>query len=140
MWSKFHYQGNDIELLMKFYSINHSYYHYLITLTKQAVRVILDFWVFKHQICEALEVLQIYRPSFQHPPLITNLSISIFVSLTAVLCMLDLFVYICQVTRLREYQGVDPHFDKIARQYHDIVKVSFNFRVVSCEIFWLAKK
>ncbi|XXG60000.1 hypothetical protein AAC387_Pa04g1990 [Persea americana] len=26
------------------------------------------------------------------------------------------------VTRLREYQGVDPHFDKIARQYHDIVK------------------
>ncbi|KAF7815831.1 AUGMIN subunit 4 [Senna tora] len=26
------------------------------------------------------------------------------------------------VTRLREYQGVDPHFDNIARQYHDIVK------------------
>ncbi|XP_015899654.2 AUGMIN subunit 4 [Ziziphus jujuba] len=26
------------------------------------------------------------------------------------------------VTRLREYQGVDPHFDAIARQYHDIVK------------------
>ncbi|KAL5984205.1 AUGMIN subunit 4 [Asimina triloba] len=26
------------------------------------------------------------------------------------------------VTRLREYQGVDPHFDSIARQYHDIVK------------------
>ncbi|KAK6946916.1 HAUS augmin-like complex subunit 4 [Dillenia turbinata] len=26
------------------------------------------------------------------------------------------------VTRLREYQGVDPHFDEIARQYHDIVK------------------
>ncbi|XP_074280662.1 AUGMIN subunit 4 isoform X2 [Silene latifolia] len=26
------------------------------------------------------------------------------------------------VTRLREYQGVDPHFDKIAREYHDIVK------------------
>ncbi|KAA0025153.1 AUGMIN subunit 4 [Cucumis melo var. makuwa] len=25
------------------------------------------------------------------------------------------------VTRLREYQGVDPHFDNIARQYHDIV-------------------
>ncbi|KAL6283981.1 hypothetical protein ACE6H2_014910 [Prunus campanulata] len=25
-------------------------------------------------------------------------------------------------TRLREYQDVDPHFDKIARQYHDIVK------------------
>ncbi|KAH0855191.1 hypothetical protein HID58_020418 [Brassica napus] len=25
-------------------------------------------------------------------------------------------------TRLREYQGVDPHFDTIARQYHDIVK------------------
>uniref|UniRef100_A0A803LSK1 AUGMIN subunit 4 n=1 Tax=Chenopodium quinoa TaxID=63459 RepID=A0A803LSK1_CHEQI len=24
------------------------------------------------------------------------------------------------VTRLREYQGVDPHFDTIARQYHDI--------------------
>ncbi|XP_072976853.1 AUGMIN subunit 4 isoform X1 [Typha angustifolia] len=26
------------------------------------------------------------------------------------------------ITRLREYQGVDPHFDSIARQYHDIVK------------------
>ncbi|GMH05744.1 hypothetical protein Nepgr_007584 [Nepenthes gracilis] len=26
------------------------------------------------------------------------------------------------VTRLREYQGVDPHFDSIARQYHDIMK------------------
>ncbi|PPD75654.1 hypothetical protein GOBAR_DD27406 [Gossypium barbadense] len=26
------------------------------------------------------------------------------------------------VTRLREYQGVDPHFDTIARQYHDVVK------------------
>ncbi|XP_022633645.1 AUGMIN subunit 4 isoform X1 [Vigna radiata var. radiata] len=26
------------------------------------------------------------------------------------------------VTRLREYQGVDPHFDNIARQYHDIVQ------------------
>ncbi|XP_028557054.1 AUGMIN subunit 4 isoform X2 [Dendrobium catenatum] len=26
------------------------------------------------------------------------------------------------VTRLREYQGVDPYFDSIARQYNDIVK------------------
>ncbi|KAM0890266.1 hypothetical protein ACQ4PT_027099 [Festuca glaucescens] len=26
------------------------------------------------------------------------------------------------VSRLREYQGVDPHFDVIARQYHEIVK------------------
>ncbi|KAL1103119.1 hypothetical protein V6Z11_D05G415100 [Gossypium hirsutum] len=26
------------------------------------------------------------------------------------------------VTRLRDYQGVDPHFDTIARQYHDVVK------------------
>ncbi|XP_048429242.1 AUGMIN subunit 4 isoform X3 [Pyrus x bretschneideri] len=26
------------------------------------------------------------------------------------------------VTRLHEYQGVDPHFDQIARQYRDIVK------------------
>lgn len=26
------------------------------------------------------------------------------------------------VTRLREYQGVDPHFDAIARQYHDVLK------------------
>ncbi|KAL5729045.1 AUGMIN subunit 4 [Ranunculus cassubicifolius] len=26
------------------------------------------------------------------------------------------------VTRLREYQGVDPHFDSIARQYQEIVK------------------
>ncbi|KAK6124587.1 hypothetical protein DH2020_041667 [Rehmannia glutinosa] len=29
---------------------------------------------------------------------------------------------VVDVTRLREYQGVDPHFDTIARQYHDIVK------------------
>ncbi|KAK3025545.1 hypothetical protein RJ639_041023 [Escallonia herrerae] len=32
------------------------------------------------------------------------------------------------VTRLREYQGVDPHFDNIARQYHDIVKKLENMR------------
>ncbi|CAH9083914.1 unnamed protein product [Cuscuta europaea] len=32
------------------------------------------------------------------------------------------------VTRLREYQGVDPHFDMIARQYHDIVKKLENLR------------
>ncbi|XP_031114991.1 AUGMIN subunit 4-like [Ipomoea triloba] len=31
-------------------------------------------------------------------------------------------------TRLREYQGVDPHFDMIARQYHDIVKKLENMR------------
>jgi len=29
---------------------------------------------------------------------------------------------LCQISRLREYQGVDPHFDVIARQYHEIVK------------------
>lgn len=33
-----------------------------------------------------------------------------------------LIAYNKAVTRLREYQGVDPHFDTIARQYHDIVK------------------
>ncbi|XP_076935133.1 AUGMIN subunit 4-like [Bidens hawaiensis] len=32
------------------------------------------------------------------------------------------------VTRLREYQGVDPHFDTIARQYQDIVKKLDNMR------------
>ncbi|XP_054819908.1 AUGMIN subunit 4 [Prosopis cineraria] len=32
------------------------------------------------------------------------------------------------VTRLREYQGVDPHFDNIARQYHDIVKKLENMK------------
>lgn len=31
--------------------------------------------------------------------------------------------FLHQVTRLREYQGVDPHFDSIAKQYRDIVKV-----------------
>lgn len=36
----------------------------------------------------------------------------------------DSFYY--QVTRLREYQGVDPHFDTIARQYHDVVKVKIS--------------
>lgn len=34
------------------------------------------------------------------------------------------FQLLYQVIRLREYQGVDPHFDTIARQYHDIVKVT----------------
>ncbi|XVF70703.1 hypothetical protein PTKIN_Ptkin11bG0183800 [Pterospermum kingtungense] len=32
------------------------------------------------------------------------------------------------VTRLREYQGVDPHFDAIARQYHDVVKKPENMQ------------
>lgn len=32
------------------------------------------------------------------------------------------------VTRLSEYQGVDPHFDSIARQYHDITKKLENLR------------
>jgi hypothetical protein len=34
-----------------------------------------------------------------------------------------LWYLVCQISRLREYQGVDPHFDVIARQYHEIVKV-----------------
>lgn len=37
--------------------------------------------------------------------------------------VLVMFRSLYQVTRLREYQGVDPHFDNIARQYHDIVTV-----------------
>ncbi|KAF8748341.1 hypothetical protein HU200_012938 [Digitaria exilis] len=35
--------------------------------------------------------------------------------------------YIEAISRLREYQGVDPHFDVIARQYHEIVKVLWQF-------------
>ncbi|KAL0696805.1 hypothetical protein Bca4012_063985 [Brassica carinata] len=38
------------------------------------------------------------------------------------------------VTRLREYQGVDPHFDTIARQYHDIVKKLENMQWTIHEI------
>jgi len=38
-----------------------------------------------------------------------------------------MFMY--QATRLREYQGVDPHFDDIARQYHDIVKVMIIYQI-----------
>lgn len=34
-----------------------------------------------------------------------------------------------QATRLREYQGVDPHFDDIARQYHDVVKVTIIYQI-----------
>lgn len=34
-----------------------------------------------------------------------------------------------QATRLREYQGVDPHFDDIARQYQDIVKVTIIYQI-----------
>jgi hypothetical protein len=38
----------------------------------------------------------------------------------------------CQVSRLREYQGVDPHFDVIARQYHEIVKVTLTPLTTIC--------
>lgn len=31
---------------------------------------------------------------------------------------------VLQVTRLREYQGVDQDFDEIAGRYHDLVTVS----------------
>ena len=34
------------------------------------------------------------------------------------------FIGFLQVTRLREYQGVDQDFDEIARRYHDLVTVS----------------
>lgn len=44
-----------------------------------------------------------------------------------------LFFY--QVTRLHEYQGVDPHFDQIARQYRDIVKVK-NSNALICTFIW----
>lgn len=51
-----------------------------------------------------------------------------FVLLFLLVLIIDLFFY--QVTRLREYQGVDPHFDTIARQYHDIVKVKTNWNTL----------
>lgn len=35
-----------------------------------------------------------------------------------------------QVTRLREYQGVDQDFDEIARRYHDLVTVSIHGAIV----------
>ena len=35
-----------------------------------------------------------------------------------------MLMIIFQVTRLREYQGVDQDFDEIARRYHDLVTVS----------------
>lgn len=41
-----------------------------------------------------------------------------------IMFVLVIFWPLYQVTRLREYQGVDPHFDNIARQYHDIVQVT----------------
>ena len=41
--SKFYYHGNDMELLMKFYTINHSHYYHLIPLTKQTMKV----WVLR---------------------------------------------------------------------------------------------
>lgn len=64
-------------------------------------------------------------PDYMRPNLIDL--IIILLLLTAHL-LLGFFInlqvlFANQVTRLREYQGVDPHFDTIARQYHDIVKV-----------------
>ena len=38
----FHYHENDIELLMKFYTINHSHYYHLVPLTKRAVSLIIQ--------------------------------------------------------------------------------------------------
>ena len=38
MWSKFHHHGNDMNLLMKFYTINHSHYHHLVPLMKRVIR------------------------------------------------------------------------------------------------------
>ena len=37
LWSKFYHRGNDMELLMKFHTINHSHYHHLITLIKWTI-------------------------------------------------------------------------------------------------------
>ena len=54
MWSKFHFHGNDIELLMKFYTINHSHYHHLITLTKRADNVMDSIFVLNALISEPM--------------------------------------------------------------------------------------
>ena len=37
LWSKFHYNGNNTKLLMKFHTINHSHYHGFVPLTKGTV-------------------------------------------------------------------------------------------------------
>lgn len=43
--------------------------------------------------------------------------------------LMDSAELIVQVTRLREYQGVDQDFDEIARRYHDLVTVSISWAI-----------
>ncbi|CAI9088392.1 OLC1v1022701C1 [Oldenlandia corymbosa var. corymbosa] len=38
------------------------------------------------------------------------------------------------ITRLREYQGVDPHFDSIARQYHEIKLENMRWTIHQVEL------
>ena len=53
LWSKFHYHGNNMELLIKFYTIIHSHYHHLVPLTKRAVRTFeMLLAIFSPPICK----------------------------------------------------------------------------------------
>lgn len=71
----------------------------------------------------ATKVMIIYLQS-HYVACCSSISFTIFFHLCYhIYIEVDAYSYFCQVTRLREYQGVDPHFDTIARQYHDIVKV-----------------
>ena len=45
---------------------------------------------------------------------------------------LNMLIIMFQVTRLREYQGVDQDFDESARRYHDLVTVSSDFTEAHC--------
>lgn len=45
---------------------------------------------------------------------------------------LNVLMIMFQVTRLREYQGVDQDFDEIARRYHDLVTVSSHSTEAHC--------
>lgn len=79
------------------------------------------------------------RFSFANRPKFISITIIHYQSPNGLLLSLPMIVFMCfiyfilylilfyKVTRLREYQGVDPHFDTIARQYHDIVKVGLLF-------------
>ena len=62
--------GNYMKLLMKFYTINHSHYHYLISLIKRADRVLGNF--FRGNKREELILFVISQRNYPNPRFIDS--------------------------------------------------------------------
>ena len=57
-YQKFHHYGNDMELLVKFYTMSHSHYHHLVPLTKQTISVFIEFFIDKY--CRMRLIVYLY--------------------------------------------------------------------------------